>query len=171
MEASADGVFWDKVHEVVDSTYVYDGAKCWYSDGTAFVKKAKRTTSFVFGLDNGKSLITGTPNQLSNAVVSVKTGAILRAEGDVTIHALEGGAGGTGTIDGFAFAQNGTFNLTGVERLTDAVSVPVNFVNVTGAENISNWSLAVGGKHANGRLSYGDGRIRVTPIGTMFSIR
>ena len=171
MEASADGVFWDKVHEVVDSTYVYDGAKCWYSDGTAFAKNAKRKTSFTFGLDSGNSLITGTPNQLSNAVVSVASGAVLRAEGDVTICALEGGADGTGTIDGFSFAADGTFNLTGVERLTDAVSVSVDFVNVTGAENISNWSLAVGGKHANGRLSYGDGRIRVTPIGTMFSIR
>ena len=171
MEASADGVFWDKVHEVVDSTYEYPDAKYWYSDGTKFAKNAKRTTSFTFGLDNGKSLITGTPNQLSNAVVSVASGAVLRAEGDVTICALEGGAGGIGTIDGFSFAERGTFNLTGVERLTDAVSVPVDFVNATGAENISNWQVAVGGDHANGRLSYGNGQIRVTPIGTMFIVR
>ncbi len=172
MEASADGVFWDKVADVADFLGTYS-ARHWFSDDKAFSngQHIPAGADFAFGLDSGKSLITGTPNQLSNAVVSVASGAVLRAEGDVTICALEGGADGIGTIDGFSFAEDGTFNLTGVARLTDAVSVPVDFTNVTGAENISNWSLAIGGKHANGRLSYGDGRIRVTPIGTMFSIR
>ncbi len=165
MEASADGVFWDKVHEVVDSTYEYPDAKYWYSDGTKFSKKAKRTTSFVLGLDSGKSLITGTPNQLSNATVTVTAGAVLRAEGDVTISALEGGVDGIGTIDGFALAPNGTFNLVGVNKLTDTVSVPVDFINVTGVENIQNWSLNVGGRSVKGRISYANGCITVTPFG------
>ena len=172
MEASADGIFWDTVADMegFDGTYA---SKHWFSDDTAFTngRRIPAGENFAFGLDNGKSLITGTPNQLSNATVTVTAGAVLRAEGDVTIHALEGGAGGIGTIDGFAFAADGTFNLAGVERLTDAVSVPVDFVNVTGAENITGWNLTVGGNHANGRVSYADGQIKVTPIGTMFIIR
>ena len=171
LEASADGVFWDKVHEVVGSAHECPGSTYWISDNSSFTAGAAHTSEFTFGLDNGKSLITGTPNQLSNATVTVTAGAVLRAEGDVTIHALEGGAGGIGTIDGFAFAADGTFNLAGVERLTDAVSVAVDFVNVTGAENITGWNLTVGGKHANGRVSYANGHIKVTPIGTLFTIR
>ena len=171
MEASADGVFWDKVHEVVGSTHECPGGSYWISDNSSFTAGAAHTSNFTFGLDNGKSLISGTPSQLSNATVSVAPGAVLRAEGDVTISALEGGAGGIGTIDGFALTANGTFNLTGVNKLTDAVSVPVGFANVTGTENLSRWRLTVGGNHANGHLSYANGRITVTPLGTMFIIR
>ena len=171
MEASADGVFWDKVHEVVGSTYECPGGTYWISDNSSFTAGSGHTSEFTFGLDNGKSLLTGTPNQLSNATVTVAPGAVLRAEGDVTISAIEGGAGGIGTIDCFTLAQNGTFNLTGVNKLTDAVSVPVGFVNVTGAENLSRWNLTVGGAHANGHLSYANGRITVTPLGTSIVVR
>lgn len=174
IEASADGIFWDKVVDVKSFAGEY-GGKSWYGGNIAFasasVNRIPTGTDFAFGLDNGKSLITGTPNQLSNATVTVALGAVLRAEGDVTISALEGGAGGIGTIEGFTLAPNGTFNLAGVERLTDAVSVAVDFVNVTGAENITGWNLTVGGKHANGRVSYANGHIKVTPIGTRIIVR
>ena len=176
MEASADGVFWDTVANVTSNDTEY-AAKTWVSDNTnannsntTAVRKPSHP-NFVFGLDKGKSLISGTPDQLTNATVSVASGAVLRAEGDVTIRALEGSAAGIGTIDGFMIASDGTFNLVGVNRLTDAVSVAVDFVNVTGAENITGWKLMVGGQHANGRVSYANGRIKVTPIGTMFTIR
>lgn len=174
MEASADGVFWDTVADVASFSGAYAGSS-WFSDSVPFASSsAKRVpagTDFAFGLDNGKSLISGTPTQLNNATVSVALGAVLRAEGDVTISALEGGAGGIGTIDGFTLAQNGTFNLTGVNKLTDAVSIPVGFANVTGAENLSRWSLTVGGAHANGHLSYANGRITVSPLGTSIVVR
>ena len=152
-------------------------AKHWVSDNTeannAYTTAVRKPShpNFIFGLDKDKSLISGTPNQLSNATVSVANGAVLRAEGDVTIRALEGGASGIGTIDGFTIASDGTFNLVGVNRLTDAVSVAVDFVNVTGAENITGWKLTVGGQRANGRVSYANGCIKVTPIGTMFILR
>ena len=172
MEASADGVFWDKVVDVTAFTGTYDGKK-WFSSNTAFSNGQRIPTGddFAFGLDNGKSLITGTPNQLANATVSVAPGAVLRAEGDVTISALEGSAGGIGTIDGFALAADGTFNLVGVNKLTDAVSVPVGFANVTGTENLSRWRLTVDGNHANGHLSYANGCITVTPLGTTIILR
>ena len=176
MEASADGVFWDTVANVTSNDTEY-AAKTWVSDNTnannAYTTAVRKPShpNFIFGIDKDKSLISGTPNQLSNAVVTVAAGAVLRAEGAVTIHALEGGAAGIGTIDGFAFAQSGTFNLVGIDRLTDAVSVAVDFKNVTGAENITGWKLTVGGKRANGRVSYANGLIKVTPIGSMFIVR
>ena len=172
MEASADGIFWDTVADMegFDGTYA---SKHWFSDDTAFTN-GRRTPAgedFAFGLDNGKSLITGTPNQLSDVTVTVTTGAVLRAEGDVTIHALEGGAGGIGTIDGFALAPDGTFNLTGVEHLDNPVAVPVAFMNVTGTENIKNWSLKVGGRRAYGRVKYANGQIVACPHGTALLLR
>ena len=171
MEASADGVFWDKVHEVVGSTHECPGGTCWISDNSSFTAGAAHTSGFTFGLDNGKSLITCKPSQLANATVSVAPGAVLRAEGDVTISALEGDAGGIGTIDGFALGADGTFNLAGVSKLTEAVSIPVGFTNVTGMENLSGWSLNVGGKRANGRISYANGVVNVMPFGAMVIIR
>ena len=174
VEASADGVFWDTVADVASFSGVYAGSS-WFSDGVSFASSSANRvpegTDFAFGLDNGKSLLTGTPNQLNNATVSVAPGAVLRAEGDITISALEGGAGGIGIIDGFALAAEGTFNLVGVNELEEVVSVPVGFTNVTGTENLSRWRLTVGGNHANGHLSYANGRITVTPLGTMFIIR
>ena len=172
MEASADGVFWDEVADVTTFTGTYDGKK-WFSDNTAFTngQRTPRGDDFAFGLDNGKSLITGTPSQLANATVSVAPGAVLRAEGDVTISALEGDAGGIGTIDGFALAADGTFNLTGVEHLDNPVVVPVAFGNVTGTENIANWSLTVGGRHAYGKVAYANGHITAFPRGTTIIFR
>ena len=172
MEASADGVFWDEVADVTTFTGTYDGKK-WFSDNTAFTngQRTPRGDDFAFGLDNGKSLITGTPSQLANATVSVTPGAVLRAEGDVTISALEGDAGGIGTIDGFALAADGTFNLTGVEHLDNPVVVPVAFGNVTGTENIANWSLTVGGRHAYGKVAYANGHITAFPRGTTIIFR
>ena len=174
MEASADGVFWDTVADVSSFSGVYAGTS-WFSDGVSFASSsAKRVptgTDFAFGLDNGKSLITGTPTQLNNATVTVAPGAVLRAEGDVTISALEGGAGGIGTIDGFALAPNGTFNLTGVGHLDNPVAIPVAFMNVTGTENIKNWSLHVGGRYACGRVRYANGQSVAFPHGTAIIFR
>ena len=172
MEASADGVFWDRVAEVSSYSGEY-GSKCWISSNTAFTNNQRTPSNpdFAFGIDKGKSLITGTPTQLNNATVTVAPGAVLRAEGDVTIHAREGGAGGIGTIDGFTLAPNGTFNLTGVGHLDNPVTVPVDFMNVTGTENIKNWSLKVGGRYACGRVRYANGQIVAFPHGTAIIFR
>ncbi|MBQ3289878.1 MAG: autotransporter-associated beta strand repeat-containing protein [Kiritimatiellae bacterium] len=174
MEASADGLFWDKVADVSSFSGTY-GGKSWISSSTAFTNNQRIPSGddFAFRLDNGKSLITGTPSQLSNATVSVAPGAVLRAEGDVTISGLEADAtgAGIGTIDGFAFAANGTLNLTGIDRLTTSVELPVGFVNVSGTENIPNWSLSIGGRHANGRISCANGCITVAPLGMSVIVR
>ena len=171
LEASSDGVFWDKVHEVVANESICTDSTHWMSDDSAFSASTAHVSSYTFGLDNGKSLISGTSTQLNNASVTVAPGAVLRAEGDVTISALEGGAGGIGTIDGFTLAQNGTFSLTGVDKLTTSVSVPVGFSNVAGVENLANWSLNVGGRRVGGRVSYADGYITVAPSGMRVVVR
>ena len=172
MEASADGVFWDKVHEVMGSTHDCPGGTYWISDNSSFAAGATHTSSFTFGLDNGKSLITGAPSQLASATVAVAPGAVLRAEGEVTISALEVDANnGVGTIDGFSFAENGVISIAGVDKLSDVVSVPVGFANVTGAENLSKWSLTVGGKRVNGLVTYANGIVKIMPFGAVVIIR
>ena len=165
-------MFWDKVHEVVGSTHECPGGTYWISDNSSFTAGAAHTSSFTFGLDNGKSLITGTPSQLANAMVAVAPGAVLRAEGDVTISALEIDVNnGVGTIDGFQFAANGVISIAGIDKLSNTFSVPVSFANVTGAENLPKWSLMVGGKRVNGLVTYANGIIEVMPFGAVVIIR
>ncbi len=168
MEASADGLFWDLVHEVKSNTVEF-AANSWMSNGQAFSANAKRT-GFAFGLDNGKSLISGTPDQLANATVSVANGAVLRAEGDVTIKSLEVDVTKpAGTIDGFAFASDGSISVSGISSLQNAIVLPVNIANVAGTPNFSGWTVRVGGR--KGRIAYVGGHLIASPLGIVVNFR
>ena len=171
LEASTDGVFWDTVADV-NSDEVIPHAKggLWYSSGDAFSSDEPHT-GYAFGLDNGKSLRAGEPDQLAHAAVSVAPGATLKAEGSVKISKLELAPGGAGTIDGFELDEAGTINLTGVERLTASVAVPVTFANVTGAESVANWSVTLGNRRSHAKASYADGKITIDPPGLAIIIR
>ena len=163
MEASADGLFWDLVHEVKSNTVEFV-VNSWMSNGQSFSANAKRT-GFAFGLDKGKSLISGTPSQLANATVSVANGAVLRAEGNVTIKSLEVDVTKpAGTVDGFAFATGGTLTVSGLDRLGSLMELPINLTNVSDASNVSGWTATLdNGRSVKARFA--NGRIAVYPRG------
>ena len=174
VEASPDGIFWDTVANVTSNSTVYSGAH-WISDDSAFAANAKRIPShpdFVFGLDKGKSLLSGAPSQLTNATVTVADGAVLRAEGDVSVKSIEVDVSKpAGTIDGFAFAPGGTLSVTGSGSLTGTLVLPTEFQNASGAQNLSTWTVNVGGREVGRRLLFSDGHIAVVPLGMRIIVR
>ncbi|MBR4613542.1 MAG: autotransporter-associated beta strand repeat-containing protein [Kiritimatiellae bacterium] len=171
MEASAEGVFWDKVHEVIDSAYECSGGSSWMSDNSVFSASSTHS-GFQFGLDKGKSLITAAPSQLANATVSVANGAVLRAEGSVSISSVEVDVSKpAGTIDGFNFASGGTLNIVGDADLSGRIVLPVNIVNASGTQNISSWTATANGHRAAGKLAFEDGNIVFTQLGTTIIMR
>ena len=174
MEASADGVFWDTVANVASNETVYSNTH-WISDDTAFKADAKRIPSgadFAFSLDTGKSLLAAAPTQLANAKVSVANGAILRADGDVTISSVEVDLGNTaGTIDGFAFAPGGTLGVVNDAAPLSEVILPVNIENATGTQNFSGWNVTVNGRQSASRLLYSDGHLKLVPLGMRIIVR
>ena len=77
---------------------------------------------------------------------------------------------GAGTIDGFAFAGDGTLN---VENLPDdGATLPGTYLNCTAFDNVADWSLKVGGEDTKRyRIAYSNGAISVLPVGTVILFR
>ena len=103
--------------------------------------------------------------------VSVAENARLVAVGPVApLKGLSVDVGGAGTIDGFAFAGDGTLN---VENLPDdGATLPGTYLNCTGFDNVAGWSLKVGGEDTKRyRIGYSDGVIQIRPVGTVLLFR
>ena len=174
MEASADGVFWDTVANVTSNDLVY-AIQHWISDNSAFTKNARHISpnqDFLFGLDKGKSLLATAPSQLANATVAVAEGAVLRAEGSVALSSIEVDASQpAGTIDGFAFAPDGTLNVVGAATPSEGFALPVAIVHESGTENLSSWTVNMNGRRTGRRVSCSDGQLVLSILGTAIVIR
>jgi hypothetical protein len=109
--------------------------------------------------------------------VSVSSGAVLKAEGDVTLSSITiDCSGGNGTIDGFDFAQSGTVNL--VNLATEGVtSVPLTLANLPeGALDRLNakgaWRVTVNGTPKRSlRVSFTGTAVGIYPLGFIISFR
>jgi len=153
MEASVDGIHWELVETnatgevLADHTYdfsiAYGGssnnANRWYSDGTEFVSGQARPGAG-FPIRGHADMPTPLQNVRS---VSVAAGATLKTYDGVEISKLKVNSADAGTIDGFAFAENGTIDVT---NPPDSSSfLPGTYVNCSGLENIGGWALKVNG--------------------------
>ena len=177
MEASADGLFWDLVTATEDEggsdVCKPTGSSQWLSDGTAAASGilGTRNGGYRFGLDRGRSLLTKASDQLSNASVSVAPGAVLKAEGAVTIRKLEVDMSGAGTIDGFAFAADGTLNVTG-EAGRGSIELPLTLDAIRGTPDFSGWSVKINGALRLSRsLEYKNGKLKVLVPGMSVIVR
>ena len=129
LEASADGIFWEKVAEdneaVIPAT-----ASSWYGD------------------DNGHTtLMVNRSVPLANiASVRVRSGAKLTANGPVApIRKLVLDEVGAGTIDGFEFAEEGEIEIP--ELTADgSFSIALSVENSASFANVTGWSVVSGGK-------------------------
>ena len=84
--------------------------------------------------------------------------------GELTVDAAD-----AGTIEGFAFAQNGVLNLV---NMNGATVLPGTYTGCTGLENIANWTVKVNGHvRKNIRAVVEDGRIRIMMPGISISFR
>ena len=80
--------------------------------------------------------------------VGVNAGASLVSDAEVAVNEIVyDAAKGGGTLDGFAFAENGTFRI--VNAASDKVQtldLPMTFgTNVSGQENVAGWSVVLNG--------------------------
>lgn len=173
MEASADGVTWDLVSDVASNAVAFSSQNWWTSTATSKIYDTNAGhKGFAFGLDEGKSLRTTDPTQdFGAAGVSVAAGAVLKAEGAVTLKALEVDATGAGTVDGFAFAANGTINVTGSAGPGD-IELPLTLSNVQGTPDFSGWSVKMGGTLRRSRkVEYKNGKLTVLGVGLSVIVR
>lgn len=168
MEASVDGIHWELVETnatgevLADHTYdfsiAYGGssnnANRWYSDGTEFVSGQARPGAG-FPIRGHADMPTPLQNVRS---VSVAAGATLKTYDGVEISKLKVNSADAGTIDGFAFAENGTIDVT---NPPDSSSfLPGTYVNCSGLENIGGWALKVNGKtNAKCKVGVRNGRL------------
>ena len=161
MEASADGIHWNLVETngvgdvLTDHAYSPDTTNWkWYSNGDAFTSGQARPGAG-FPIRGHADIPTPLQNVRS---VSVAAGATLKTYDGVEIGKLKVDSAGAGTIDGFTFAENGTIDVT---NPPDSSSfLPGTYVNCSGLENVSGWTLKVDGKaNAKYKVSVRNGKI------------
>ncbi len=99
----------------------------------------------------GGTLVTDAPVVVSNLVVDAVSG---------------------GTLNGFAFAGSGTLTVKNfTDDGNDNVALPVGFVNCTGLNGVSRWTLSLEGTSKKKRIRTSGGVIRICPPGFVVDFR
>ena len=169
MEGSIDGVHWDML---TNNVSVAMGTKCWS------FSRASAASVGTAATHTGGCPIAGGPEGTANALdgvsasFAVAEGARLVAQGAATIPGLTIDAAGAGTVEGFAFAENGTLVVKNMPK--GGGVLPGTYVNCTGFENIANWTLydADKGREARGStIVVSNGEIRIVAPGALLIVR
>ena len=103
--------------------------------------------------------------------VSVAAGATLRTTDGVTLKGLAVNPAGAGTIDGFAFANDGTLNVLSGGASGQVITLPGTYLNVSGLDKISGWDVKLNGNASRYRAHVSGGVIKVLPPGTWIYFR
>lgn len=117
---------------------------------------------------------------MPNTPVRIGANATLRADisaneaagkpvlGDITVS-----ASGGGTIDGFAFAANGTLSIEDLPGGAGPATIPFTFANADGLSNLAGWSVRVNGAPLTKKLtlSVTESGISLNPLATMILMR
>ena len=164
-EGSVDGMHWETVAET-DNAPLNSASYYWvYGQNENPINESEGSCPFV------RTRSTATYNVLNNVSdITVKSGAILEAEGDVTLSKLTVDATDAGTISGFAFAETGTLNVTNFSG--DNALLPLTVTGDTAA-NLKKWTLRVNGETTTKmRISVNEsGRLSIFHVGMTIIIR
>ncbi len=170
LQASVDGYTWDTVWSKTDA--VIDGSWKWISDptGTSFKHEGDVSLATHPGLALDRTVsMDGTTFRTGTGAVSVAPGAELVADGPFTVSNLCVSASGIGAFRGVSFAENGRVEIDG---LPIGVGFPANFVDVTGLENLSGWTVYQNGTlRSRLKLKAREDGIIVCPPGVVMSFR
>ena len=188
LEGSVDGLQWEDVnldggdfsittnnypHLANDGYFVYSRGIQNAANFTA------RGTNNAY-LHSGGRAIRGTCTNSYVTLSSVRSvqvdgGATLEVngEGDVTFSSLSVDASkGCGTIKGGGFAADGTVSLENYPNDGMVRSMPFDLSGTTGAENISHWTVEVGGStRSRWRVRYANNTLTVVPPGLRINLR
>ena len=171
MEGSVDGVHWDVLSETNNAQPL---ASKWVGSGVSYSGKASDTTH-LNGMKLARSGIGDVPTTVLDDVttVSVATNCTLEAVGSITLKALTLDANGNGTVKGFAFAESGTVDVANLGEGVKEATFDIAFEDVTGLQNLTRWTLTVGGERAANRARTvgSDGKLRLVARGFAVVIR
>lgn len=156
LQASVDGIHWDDVSDVERISQIPTSYPWWlstmsggdYSDGGKPSDVITYQTRMA-GWKTTNAVPTKVFSLLENVgPVTVANGATLRYKGDKDAAPVLGNvkleAGATGSIEGFAFAENGIFEIDSLPQ--NRINVSVALPDAEGLGNVSKWQVKVGGK-------------------------
>ena len=177
MEGSVDGLHWVEIFST--NNVVSPGSGKWL-----YVKGGNPAGSLTDAIEDSTKRRHGFSftqpafdNELMNQVgiVSVAAGATLKSIGGsqtIKKFGVDMTSGG-GTVEGFAFAAEGTLSLDNVVSGGTLLEKTFTPVNCTGVANLSNWTLLVNGA-ATSKYTASvseDGKVRLASVGMRVIIR
>ena len=173
IEASMDGVNWIGLEDVVGAKENVTAAR-WNSDDTVVSHDDRPGCGYA--MDGRLCCKPGESSFDLVESVSVDAGATLKADcADGLKLPIKGltvdPAKGAGTIDGFAFAETGTFNLTSLPPGGSKYRFTLR--NCTGFENVADWSVRLNGQET-GKYEIvvsEDGSVTIVRKGALVIIR
>ena len=174
IDASLDGKTWVEVTNVTDATES-ETANVWHSDGSAIQAGEAGVRKGAGYPINTK--IGETTHVFEDGIVSVSVaeGATLRADGEGGELVVKGLTidpdAGAGTVDGFAFAENGVLNLTKLPSGGGAYKFTLR--NCKGFGNVADWSARLNGQPTD-KFTFAandDGTVTVFRKGLMLLFR
>ena len=172
---SVDGENWTELSSVTsnDLRGVTTRDCTWLSDGSSYTNAAGWEGHLsgwtIPARPEGSSVPEYTQFPSGIGKVSVASGATLRTKEAFTLDSLDLDAE-NGTIDGFAFASSGTLKV-GVSTVKAPVRIPIAFRNVTGLENLKNWTAMAGQKTLCAVIVVDENGITLLPRGLSVSFR
>ena len=152
LDGSYDGYHWTKLHEIADvldensEMQIPEQYRFWMKQNTTTDHENVNTEFNLSKVIPITARRTGGPIPILNNVeaVTVSDGAVLEADGDITLSKFRVAADGTaGTVKGFSLAQECSVDVTGLPARPESFDLPINFDGVS--PQSARWTLKVGG--------------------------
>lgn len=162
LEASADGIHWDLMHQVASSRNP-PAKGAWYNSGAVIGDGT---------VVNGYSFTESLQTLASLPYVALSGGGVIKTSEPVAIGDLRIDAKTGGTLEGFAFGESGTLAVDfGADRPA-GLKIPGAFTDCTGIENLDTWNLTLNGQPKPGwSVRATEDGITVIPPGVIILVR
>ena len=169
LEGSMDGINWENLDTVISNKNPTTGDQCkWIGTNRTTPHNAGEGLGPI-AAETSRALLRPS----SVASVSAASGATVKVNAALPTAKIKVDyALGGGTIEGFALAKNGALEVVNVpEDAGRSLLIPLSLVNVSGAENISGYTVLVNGKNKSWSCRYSDGYLKVDAPGTVILFR
>lgn len=160
LEASVDGREWAEV-DARTGVGVAASGKRWYSTGNAD-----------FDAAHPGYPVSAPAAPAVNVASAEIAGGTLLCDAPVTLSSLAVDALQGGAVNGAAFAESGTLDLSNVALVSGEAIVPVRLPGCAGTANLSRWTLVVNGRETSAKqVSVTGEGIKIGAISTLMIFR
>lgn len=186
LEGSVDGTHWEDLNPSGGNFSITTNDYPHLGKNRSFVYSGKTMDDANFTTRSGKNAywheggfaIRGTSTNSYITLSSVRSvqvdgGATLEVDGDVTFSSLVVDVSkGGGTIKGGTFSADGMVQIENHLAGGGTQSIPFDLSGTTSPENISRWSVKIGGElKRSWRARYASGRLTIYPAGIVIVIQ